>query len=118
MATINNTLGCYAGEDYALVVTLAGSGTIAGQSFVFFVVEVEDGIYGTRLIEETTAGGGIVITSAVGRILTITVSAAETNLTSENAKKYTHFLRRTDTGAVGVALTGCFTLNPNWESYT
>ena len=114
MATINNTLGCYAGEDYVLVVTLAGSGSIAGQAYAFYVKDENN----VTVISETTAGGGVVITSAAGRILTITVSAAETAITTEIAKKYTHSLWRTDTGAVGVALTGCFTLNPNWESYT
>ncbi len=114
MATINNTLGCYAGETYVLVVTLAGSGSIAGQAYAFYIKD-EDNV---TVVTETTAGGGIVLTTPGSRILTVTVSAAETNLTAVIGKKYTHYLWRTDSGAEGVALTGIFTLNPNWESYT
>jgi hypothetical protein len=108
--TIAANFSCYVGEDVSLPVTIyqADNATpedITGWSSVSFIVHA---IGSTTALITKTVGNGIVLTTPLSGLLTITVAAADTvNLA---ANQYLFRIERTDLGSDAVLTEGFFTL--------
>lgn len=94
-------LECYEGEDFAVDVTVEGSGSIAGQGWAFVLSDID----GVVVLRETTVGGGLVITEATARTMTLTLSSGDTNRTPG---EYRYEVNRTDAGYKTVGAKGKF----------
>jgi hypothetical protein len=69
----------FLGEDKEWIITIAGSGSIAGRSYAFVLKERPGDGYPELLRKDNIAAGNLVITDPDARILTITFDQIDTN---------------------------------------
>lgn len=104
----------FLGEDKQFVITLLGVGTIAGQDFAFVMKERIGDQYVEVLRKDTTIGG-LVITDAANRVLTVTFVQADTNGTGPwrpiAGRPYPFSLKRLGVGADHIATDGTLTFD-------
>lgn len=112
MATGAQDFSIYAGEAVTITVTLTGSGSITGWTLV---CKISNPPYVAALVTRTI-GSGVTITDAANRIITITLTSAQTTLLGAGAYKWS--LARTDSGSETVLTVGSITINPSANQST
>lgn len=100
------------GDDVTITVTFAGSGSIAGDTYAYYIFasEADANPEGDDALVTKTSGNGIEIISASARTIRITLLAADTQ-ELEGEKDYAHRFRRTNAGFAATLTKGKVTIN-------